>query len=165
MKTPRLRALHMFQQQQNVGHFKNMRRECQVKSFDGLGPFSYVCRMMRFSEPNPNEFELEGIQFILRNVFEINTMVRTFLMMVIMTVDMFPLHLQSQIRGSDRGQAPKRPRDVADGELHQVLVIRTIRMIRMEIRTIRTNGTSPNWRETFCFSTFFFWRCRARLKL
>ena len=27
---------------ENVGHFKNMRRECQVKSFDGLGPFSYV---------------------------------------------------------------------------------------------------------------------------
>ena len=42
---------------ENVGHFKNMRRECQVKSFDGLGPFSYVCRMMRFSEPNTNEFE------------------------------------------------------------------------------------------------------------
>ena len=39
--------------------FKNMRRECQVKSFEGLGPFSYVCRMMRFSEPNTNEFELE----------------------------------------------------------------------------------------------------------
>ena len=41
---------------ENVGHFKNMRRECQGKSFDGLGPFSYVCRMMRFSEPNTNEF-------------------------------------------------------------------------------------------------------------
>ena len=36
-----------------------MRRECQVKSFEGLGPFSYVCRMMRFSEPNTNEFEPE----------------------------------------------------------------------------------------------------------
>ena len=24
---------------ENVGHFKNMRRECQVKNFDGLGPF------------------------------------------------------------------------------------------------------------------------------
>ena len=45
---------------ENVGHFKNMRRECQVKSFDGLGPFSDVCRMMRFSEPNTNEFEPEG---------------------------------------------------------------------------------------------------------
>ena len=44
---------------ENVGHFKNMRRECQVKSFEGLGPFSYVCRMMRFSEPNTNEFESE----------------------------------------------------------------------------------------------------------
>ena len=35
----------------NVGYFKNMRRECQIKSFDGLGPFSYVCRMIHFSEP------------------------------------------------------------------------------------------------------------------
>ena len=26
---------------------------------EGLGPFSYVCRMMRFSEPNTNEFEPE----------------------------------------------------------------------------------------------------------
>ena len=49
-----------------------MRRECQVKSFDGLGPFSHVCRMMRFSEPNTNEFEV--VQFILRNLLEINTM-------------------------------------------------------------------------------------------
>ena len=37
-----------------------MRRECQVKSFDRLGPFSYVCRMMRFSEPNTTDFEPEG---------------------------------------------------------------------------------------------------------
>ena len=44
---------------ENVGHVKNMRRECQVKSFEGLGPFSYVCRMKRFSEPNTNEFEPE----------------------------------------------------------------------------------------------------------
>ena len=28
---------------ENVGHFKKMRRECEVKSFDGLEPFSYVC--------------------------------------------------------------------------------------------------------------------------
>ena len=44
---------------ENVGYFKNMRRECQVKSFDGLELFSYVWRMMRFSEPNTNEFEPE----------------------------------------------------------------------------------------------------------
>jgi len=37
---------------ENVGKFNNMRRECFAKSFDGLGPFSYVCRMVRFSEPN-----------------------------------------------------------------------------------------------------------------
>ena len=41
----------------NVGYFKNMRRECQVKSFDGLGPFSCVCRMIRFSEPKTKEIE------------------------------------------------------------------------------------------------------------
>ena len=28
--------------EENVGYFKNMRRECQVKSFDGLEPFSCV---------------------------------------------------------------------------------------------------------------------------
>ena len=43
--------------EENVGYFKNMRRECQVKTFDGLGPFSYVCRMIRVSEPNTKEFE------------------------------------------------------------------------------------------------------------
>ena len=43
--------------EENVGYFKNMRRECQFKTFDGLGPFSYVCRMIRFSEPNTKEFE------------------------------------------------------------------------------------------------------------
>ena len=44
---------------ENVGHFKNMRRECQVKNFDGLGPFSYVCRMIHFSEPNTNQSQIE----------------------------------------------------------------------------------------------------------
>ena len=105
-----------------------MRRECQVKSFEGLGPFSYVCRMMRFSEPNTNEFESErGSVYSERCVgdqhyvcvvnpdqqnpervrgfpVEIdveegeNDAGETFLMMMIVTVDMFPLHLQSQIR-------------------------------------------------------------------
>ena len=42
--------------EENVGYFRNMRRECQVKTF-GLGPFSYVCRMIRFSEPNTKEVE------------------------------------------------------------------------------------------------------------
>ena len=37
---------------------KIMRRECQIKSFDGLGPCPYVCRMIRFSEPNTSEVEL-----------------------------------------------------------------------------------------------------------
>ena len=44
---------------ENVGHFKNMRRECQVKNFDGLGPFSYVCRMIHFSEPNTRQSQIE----------------------------------------------------------------------------------------------------------
>ena len=48
---------------ENVGHFKNMRRECQVKNFDGLGPFSYVCRMIHFSEPNTNQSQIETISF------------------------------------------------------------------------------------------------------
>ena len=39
---------------ENVGRFNNMRKECQIKSFDGLGPFSYVCRMVKF-EPNTTE--------------------------------------------------------------------------------------------------------------
>ena len=34
-----------------------MRRECQVKTFNGLGPFSFVCRMICFSEPNTKDFE------------------------------------------------------------------------------------------------------------
>ena len=43
--------------EENVGYFKNMRRECQVKTFDGLGPVSYFCKMIRFSEPNTKEVE------------------------------------------------------------------------------------------------------------
>ena len=43
--------------EENVGYFKNMRRERQIKNFDGLGPFSYVCRMIRFSEPNTKEVD------------------------------------------------------------------------------------------------------------
>ena len=114
-----------------------MRRECQVKSFEGLGRFSYICRMMHFSEPNTNEFEpQEGSVCSERCVgdqryvcvlnpdqqkpervrdFPVEIDVEegedageTFLM--IMTVDMFPLHLQSQIR---------KP----IGNKHQVLVI------------------------------------------
>ena len=33
-----------------------MRKECRIKTFDGLGPFSYVCRMIR-NEPNTNTTE------------------------------------------------------------------------------------------------------------
>ena len=33
-----------------------MRKECRIKTFDGLGPFSYVRRMIR-NEPNTNTTE------------------------------------------------------------------------------------------------------------
>ena len=42
--------------EENVGRFQNMRKECRIKTFDGLGPFSYVCRMIR-NEPNINTTE------------------------------------------------------------------------------------------------------------
>ena len=42
--------------EENVGRFQNMRKECRIKTFDGLGPFSYVCRMIR-NEPNTNTTE------------------------------------------------------------------------------------------------------------
>ena len=62
---------------ENVGHFKNMRRECQIKNFDGLGPFSYVCRMIRFSEPNTKRQLTSrkrfSVQHFLSAVLEINT--------------------------------------------------------------------------------------------
>ena len=47
---------------ENVGRFNNMRKECQVKSFDGLGPFSYVCRMIKF-EPNTTESLISQVDF------------------------------------------------------------------------------------------------------
>ena len=33
----------MFSCEENVGSFQNIRKECRIKTFDGLGPFSYVC--------------------------------------------------------------------------------------------------------------------------
>ena len=42
--------------EENVGRFQNMRKECRIKTFDGLGPFSYVCRMIQH-EPNTNTTE------------------------------------------------------------------------------------------------------------
>ena len=49
---------------------------CQVKTFDGLGPFSYVCRMIRFSEPIPKILNREFLMIqLLKNMLrEINTM-------------------------------------------------------------------------------------------
>ena len=40
--------------------------------------------------------------------------VRTFLMMMIVTVEIFPSTPPKSDQGSDREQAPKRPRNVAD---------------------------------------------------
>ena len=126
---------------ENVGHFKNMRRECQVKSFEGLGPFSYVCRMMRFSEPNTNEFEPEqGSVYSERCVGDQHYVcvvnpdqpnperVRGFPVEIdveegehdagenILDDDsgFVPTTPPKSDQGSDREQAPKRPRDVAD---------------------------------------------------
>ena len=126
---------------ENVGHFKNMRRECQVKSFEGLGPFSYVCRMMRFSEPNTNEFEPEeGSIYSERCVGDQHYVcvvnpdqpnperVRGFPVEIdveegehdagenILDDDSgyVPTTPPKSDQGSDRETAPKRPRDVAD---------------------------------------------------
>ena len=126
---------------ENVGHFKNMRRGCQVKSFEGLGPFSYVCRMMRFSEPNTNEFEPEqGSVYSERCVGDQHYVcvvnpdqpnperVRGFPVKIdveegehdagenILDDDSgyVPTTPPKSDQGSDREQAPKRPRDVAD---------------------------------------------------
>ena len=62
---------------ENVGHFQNMRKECHIKNFDGLGPFSYVCRMIRVSGPIPMKLNMKrliSVQLILRVALEINTM-------------------------------------------------------------------------------------------
>ena len=126
---------------ENVGYFKNMRRECQVKSFEGLGPFSYVCRMMRFSEPNTNEFEPEeGSIYSERCVGDQHYVcvvnpdqpnperVRGFPVEIdveegehdagenILGDDSgyVPTTPPKSDQGSDREPAPKRPRDVAD---------------------------------------------------
>ena len=42
--------------EENVERFQNMRKECHIKTFDGLEPFSYVCRMIQH-EPNTNTTE------------------------------------------------------------------------------------------------------------
>ena len=130
---------------ENVGHFKNMRRECQVKSFEGLGPFSYVCRMMRFSEPNTNEFEPEeGSVYSERCVGDQHYVcvvnpdqqnperVRGFPVEVDVEEgehdageNIFgdddsgyvPTTPPKSDQGSDREPVPKRPRDVAEGKV------------------------------------------------
>ena len=154
---------------ENVGHFKNMRRECQVKSFEGLGPFSYVCRMMRFSEPNTNEFEPEeGSVYSERCVGDQHYV-------CVVNPDQqnpervrgFPVEIDVEegehdagenILDDDSGYVPTTPPKSDQGsdrvrKLPQVLVIPMIRMTQMvRIRTIPLNGTSQNWRETFCFN-------------
>eukprot|EP00434_Breviolum_minutum_P046566 symbB.v1.2.042222.t1/scaffold9502.1/size3051/1 len=91
-----------------------MRRECQVKSFEGLGPFSYVCRMMRFSKPNTNEFEPEqGSVYSERCVGDQHYV-------CVVNPDQpnpervrgFPVEIDVEEGEHDAG--PKRPRDVAD---------------------------------------------------
>ena len=42
--------------EENVGRFQNMRKECRIKTFDGLEPLSYVCRMIQHElNTNPTE--------------------------------------------------------------------------------------------------------------
>ena len=53
--------------EENVGRFQNMRKECRIKTFDGLGPFSYVCRMIQH-EPNTNTTEIGKCQTVASSV-------------------------------------------------------------------------------------------------
>ena len=49
--------------EENVGRFQNMRKECRIKTFDGLEPFSYVCRIIS-AEPNTNTTETDKIETV-----------------------------------------------------------------------------------------------------
>ena len=42
--------------EENVARFQNMRKECRIKTFDGLGSFFHVCRMIQY-ESNTNTTE------------------------------------------------------------------------------------------------------------
>ena len=53
--------------EENVGRFQNMRKECRIKTFDGLGPFSYVCRMIQH-EPNTNTTEIGQSETVASSV-------------------------------------------------------------------------------------------------
>ena len=53
--------------EENVGRFQNMRKECRIKTFDGLGPFSYVCRMIQH-EPNTNTTEIGKSETVASSV-------------------------------------------------------------------------------------------------
>ena len=120
---------------ENVGHFKNMRRECQVKSFEGPEPFSCVCHMMRFSEPNTNAFEPEEGSIYSERcvedqhyVYVVNPdqpnseRVRDFSVEIDVEEGKYsdddsgcvPTTPPKSDQRSDRKPAPKRPRDVAD---------------------------------------------------
>ena len=89
-----------------------------------VGDQHYVC-VVNPDQPNPERVRGFPVEI---DVEEGEMMqVRTFLMM---TVDMFPPPPKSD-QGSDREQAPKRPRDVADEKVAPGPGIRMTRMIRM----------------------------------
>ena len=144
-----------------------MKREYQVKSFEGLEPFSYVCLMMRFLEPNTNEFEPEqGLVYSKRCVGDqyyvcvVNQdqpnseRVRSFLVEI--DVEEGKYDAGENILDDDSGYVPTTPPKSDQIEnrhqrglemwlmrkLHQVQVIRMTRMIQMvRIRMILLNGT------------------------
>ena len=125
----------------------------RVWTWRGFNLFWEMCwRSTLCLRREPRSTQREWEAFLLRLMSKKGNMmqVRTFLMM---TVDMFPLHLQSQIRDLIGNRHQRDLEMWLMRELLQVQVIRMTRMIRtVRIRMILLNGTSQNWRETFCFN-------------
>ena len=152
---------------ENVGHFKNMRRECQVKNFDGLGPFSYVCRMIHFSEPNTNQSQIEtGVEGVeqeedFSSAYCESSVGDQHYVCVVNPerVRGFPVEINLEEGENDADE------NVFDDDLDSGAVPTTppksdqVRMIRMNrtiwgvrIRTIRINAIFPNLKGIFCIS-------------
>ena len=153
--------------EENVGYFKNMRKECQVKTFDGLEPFSYVCRMIRFSKLNTKEVEqrvlvdsafeehVEGDQHyvhvvnservrgfpveILKKGKTILKGMKMFWMKLKLEVGMCPQHHLSLIEDPTGNQQGRGLGKLMRRSWHQVHLVRRIRMIRKEEIRMRRN--------------------------
>ena len=163
---------------ENVGHFKNMRRECQVKNFDGLGPFSCVCRMIHFSEPNTNQSQIEtGVEGVeqeedFSSAYCESSVGDQHYVCVVNPerVRGFPVEINLEEGENDAdenvfdddldsGAVPTTPpksdqgSDREPSEWHQVRMIRMNRTIwGVRIRTIRINAIFPNLKGIFCIS-------------